>query len=282
MNQINVQTSMSFADLLDRAFRLYRMHFFTLWSATVPIFALTFSLAICLTIVFSTLWPFAFLGFVNLVIGLKVLVDVIARLAIDQAAPRDTRIRDQIRQYTSVFGAQGLQLIILLLPFALLIGCLFLLDFVYRDEPAPMGSADTASEQMFYLISLLFLLIYPCFVAYMASSFRLVVPAIVLEHIGSLNGLKRSWQLVQPSLRKPFLALVLIVILHGITQIPSLLLLWQSPLISGDPSQGFKMLLLAITVQSDLSVWLPIEAAMTTLLYWDFHNRAFLRDANTT
>jgi hypothetical protein len=276
MNHINLQTSLSFADLLDRAFRFSRAHCFTLWSSVVRIFALTFSLTVCLTLLFGTLWPLALLVFVNLVIGLNVLVALTAQLSTDQAIPRSTRWRDQFRRYVSVLGAYGLQLIILLLPIAFLIGCIFLLDFLYRNEPPPMGSADTASEQMFYHISLLFMVIYPCFVAYIVSSFWLAIPAIVLEHVGALDGLKRSWHLVQPSLRKQFLALLLIFILHTITQVPSFLLLWQWPIIAGDSTHGLKLLLLAVTVQSGLTVCLPIQAAITTVIYWYYCNHTFL------
>jgi hypothetical protein len=276
MKPINLQTSLPFADLLDRAFRFSRAHFFMLCSSVVRIFALTFSLTVCLTLLFGTLWPLALLVFVNLVIGLNVLVALIARLSTDLAIPRATRWRDQFRPYVSVLGAYGLQLVILLLPIAFLMGCIFLLDVLYRNEPAPMGSADTASEQMFYHISLLFMVIYPCFVAYIVSSFWLAVPAIVLEHVGALDGLKRSWHLVQPSLRKQFLALLLIFILHGITQVPSFLLLWQWPIIAENSTQGLKLLLLAVTVQSGLIVCLPIQAAITTAMYWHFCNHRFL------
>src|SRR6476646_2021319 len=105
MNHISLQTSLPFADLLDRAFRFYRAHFFTLWSSVVRVFALTFSLTVCLTLLFGTLWPLALLVFVNLVIGLNVLVALIAQLSTDQAIPRSTRWRDQFRQYGSVLGA---------------------------------------------------------------------------------------------------------------------------------------------------------------------------------
>src|SRR5437016_2524117 len=94
MQHINRQTSVPFADLLDRAFRFYRAHFFTLWSSTVPIFALTFSLAVCLTILFNTLWPLTFLALVNLIIGLNVLVARIARLDTDPAVPQYTHRGD--------------------------------------------------------------------------------------------------------------------------------------------------------------------------------------------
>ena len=280
MQHIDRQPSVPFADLLDRAFRFYRAHFFTLWSSTVPMFTITFNLAVCLTILFNTLWPLTFLVLVNLIIGLNVLVARIARLDTDPAVPQSTHRSDHCRQSVSVLGAHGLLLIILLLPVALLIGCIFLVDFLYRNEPPPMGSADTASEQLVYHISLLFTVIYPCFVAYIVSSFWFVVPAIVLEHVGTLEGLKRSWHLVQPSLRKPFLALLLMCILHGITQLPSLLLFWQWPIRIADPTYGFKVLLLAVTVQSGLTICLPIQAAITTALYWDFCNHASLREAH--
>jgi hypothetical protein len=276
MKHVDPQSSLPFADLLDDAFRLYRAHFFALWSTTVRMLAFTFGLAVAPTILFSALWPLALLAFVDFGIGLTMLVDIIARLVSGQAAPRSTRTYHQLHQYASALGAYGVQLIVLLLPIALLIGSVFLLDVIYRDQPRPLGSADTPSEQMFYRISLAFIVLYPCFIAYIVSTFRLVVPAIVLEQVGPLVGLKRSWQLVRPSLRKPFLALLLILLLHGITQIPTLFLLWQWPISAGDPNQRFEFVLLAIASQSGLSVGLPIHAAIITLLYWDFSTRTQL------
>jgi hypothetical protein len=69
MKHVDPHSSLPFADLLDDAFRLYRAHFFALWSTTARMLAFTFGLAVAPTILFSALWPLALLAFVDFGIG---------------------------------------------------------------------------------------------------------------------------------------------------------------------------------------------------------------------
>jgi hypothetical protein len=108
----------------------------------------------------------------------------------------------------------------MLLPFALLYGGALLLEALHRNDPPPIGSANTPFENNFFCLSMVFIVFYPLSVIFVTCIARLIIPAIMRERKGLLQGFQRSWLLTRTAWRKSLITLLLVTVLYLITQLP--------------------------------------------------------------
>jgi membrane-anchored glycerophosphoryl diester phosphodiesterase (GDPDase) len=219
----------SIGEVIDHSFRLYRRHFLTFLAITAIIFV-----PVQLGIQALTLWvqgssqamtdtsdPFTssdvqsgtaneiFIGLMIAIVALLVLAVVGGLLLYLShgaltAAVADSHLDKPVSfggAYRSMFKHVGPLLGIMALQVLLGIGVfipVFLLIFVALFITG-VSSGGEGAGAAFGLVCLAFLAMIPTFIFYIYVSVRwsLVVPAIIVEDLGPVQAIRRSWGLIQ-------------------------------------------------------------------------------------
>jgi hypothetical protein len=304
---------MSIGDMFDAAFKLYRRHFLIFIGIValvqVPMAIVQYLLqyvvgrAATLDVLqFSARPPVfrpgqnpldslpinSFLTFYAITIGVGVfqgliiqslitgaLATAISRSYLGQPISILDAYRFGLRRYLSLIGAAMLLLLVgafMLLVFA---GCSF--GVVVAFAATLRGSqATTLATLLGALFVVGVVLLFIPVVLFFFIRFILSTQAIVLEGLGPLSGLARSWRLVGKSFWRALLIFVLVLVLsYIISVIPSLLALFGLNLISGGAAtaQLRNQAIGTFIAQIGLILGLPLLFSIYTLLYYDLRIR---------
>jgi hypothetical protein len=261
------------ADLFDTAFRLYRSHVALLCRASGRSLALALAIHLLLTNLLG-LWLSALIVTTfSMAIVLSTLVPLTIQIADLSTHPPVHCAPLSFPQRLSIVVASIIQLLLLLLPFALLYAGVLLLDEIHKNDPPGLGSADTPYEQNLICLVMLFTALYPLLAVFVVSACRIFAPMIALERVGPLRALTQSWTLTSTAWRQSLLTTLLILVTHLITQLPLLTLWWLLP----DNHEMFQELLGRLIISGLLFVGLmlalPLEAMVSILLFDDLRVR---------
>ena len=154
----------------------------------------------------------------------------------------------------------------LVVPIALLYGLLLLNTFAHRNDPPPLGSADTPEEQAAIWLLLVFICSYPWWVLLILAGCRLAVTAIVLDGVAPSMALRTSWGVGRTAFHYVLFTSLLMSVIHVITQLPMLTLVQLNAVaLTLEPS--FDSFLLSTALHFGLSLALPICLILETFLY---------------
>lgn len=293
----------SVQEILDQAFRLYRRYFFTFLAITAVVFV-PVNMAVQLlnvalqgnnaTLQRSTLSnpSFSSSGTLNqeliailvlsvLLIGLGIiggllqylsqgaLTSAVADSHLDRPVSFGGAYRAMLKRVGPLLGAIGLQILIGIGIFLPAIA-LFLLSIASLAG----DSSGAGTGLAFICLGFLLLLIGFIFYAYIAVRITVIVPVIMVEHLGPVQALRRSWQLVQGYWwRTVALVIVLSLLSAVISAGPAYLL----TLLVGMATGSFDPVLTAavtglVTVITE-ALFIPLSLTAYTLYYFDLRVR---------
>jgi hypothetical protein len=293
----------SVQEILDQAFRLYRRYFLTFLAITavvfVPVNMVVQLLNVALqgnnaTLQRSTLSNSSFsssdtlnqelitiLVLSVLVIGLSIiggllqylsqgaLTSAVADSHLDRPVSFGGAYRAMLKRVGPLLGAIGLQILIGIGIFLPAIA-VFLLSIASLAGDSSGAGAGLA----FICLGFLLMLVGFIFYAYITVRITVIVPVIMVEHLGPVQALRRSWQLVQGYWwRTLALVLVLSLINAVISAGPAYLL----TLIVGMATRSFDPVLTAavtavVTIITE-ALFIPLSLTAYTLYYFDLRVR---------
>ena len=168
-------------EMLDRAVRLYRNHFFLLIGIVALAIVPMIILQVLSQIVIGdsrivTLLQSVFV--ISLVQGS--LVYAISSAYFGQPFSIGTAYRAGVHHYGSLWGSFVLQGLAIGVPVGLIIGC---------------GIVTTATMDGGIIVMLISILLFVPFAVYLGTRWLLTIPGIILENQGATDGLRRSWNL---------------------------------------------------------------------------------------
>lgn len=253
---------LSIGDLLDSAFRLYRQHFLFFCK-------LVALLLVPLTIIgfFAQAVPLI-QGILNLVQSFVItnvltaaLVSSAAQLYLRQTPRTKTAYQAGWQACAKVFAAQLLQGLVLLVPLAVFACVAVMTLSVLRGSP--------------FIIVAGIVLIVPIFIL-LTTRWYVAIPLIVLEGLGPIDSLRRSWELTKGRMWPVFAtALALGIIVFVLTGMPTLFVVYGTSLlgIPGLDSLANQQVAYVLTQLGQI-LTLPITAVVKALVYYDLRVRA--------
>jgi hypothetical protein len=255
---------LTLAQLLDRAFRLYRNNF----GLFVGIVAAAFIPITVLQVMSQALWGTTTI--VNLVqnIFIESLVSgslawAISRVYHHQPTSNGSAYQACLRRYLSLLGAIFLQGLSIGVPGVILIGCgSFLILRASRVPTSPFQD---------FIALIPFFLIIPVLL-YFFNRWAVVIPSIIVEDLGATQGLRRSWRLTAGSFWRILGVLVVAFLLtFFVAQLPGLTLRYAVELIA--PISAITPVVDTVISQLSHVIALPLSMAITVLLYYDLRAR---------
>ncbi|BAL99583.1 hypothetical protein CLDAP_15440 [Caldilinea aerophila DSM 14535 = NBRC 104270] len=304
---------MSLGQLLDRAFRLYRVRFRKL-VLTAALFFVPLAMVSALLmgtafnsyfglLLSATEQPAAFdertvlqasgvtlalslvVGLFGLILGAFAFLSLLAQ-ADANALGRELSIAASVRTALSRFWPfVGMSLLTGLIAAGIAIVAyliFFILIFIFAGVLTALGGAlesdsvVVAVGAVILIIALFFGLMFLLLLplAYLTTRW-LVAPVVIMTELkGPVDALKRSWRLTEGSFWRLFGLLVLLFILNGIVLALPLSLI-QFIAFAVTPSQMFGLLNGALSGLSNLLsiLWYPLLALTLTLVYYDLRVR---------
>lgn len=250
-------------ELLDRAFRLYRYHFLLLFSivamAELPVTILSLlgqallnsGLVVNSVIRLVTTFP----DFFAIHLIYAALIVAISCAYLNQPVALGRAYTSGVRRYTSLIGASFLIGLAFGVPVIVLM-CLSL--------------AATANDRTMATLIATFL-ITPVALIFLAR-WEVYMPAIILEDIGAVEGLSRSWRLTAGYFwRVVGILLATTMLNYAVAVLPRMLITygynWAFP-----GSQIGPYLTIIVNKISMIILW-PFSTAVTVLLYYDLRVR---------
>ncbi|GIV73819.1 MULTISPECIES: glycerophosphoryl diester phosphodiesterase membrane domain-containing protein [Caldilinea] len=313
MQTIPFSAPMSLGQLLDRAFRLYRVRFRKL-VLTAALFFVPLAMVSALLmgtafnsyfglLLSATEQPAAFdertvlqasgvtlalslvVGLFGLILGAFAFLSLLAQ-ADANALGRELSIAASVRTALSRFWPfVGMSLLTGLIAAGIAIVAyliFFILIFIFAGVLTALGGAlesdsvVVAVGAVILIIALFFGLMFLLLLplAYLTTRW-LVAPVVIMTELkGPVDALKRSWRLTEGSFWRLFGLLVLLFILNGIVLALPLSLI-QFIAFAVTPSQMFGLLNGALSGLSNLLsiLWYPLLALTLTLVYYDLRVR---------
>lgn len=312
MQTIPFSAPMSLGQLLDRAFRLYRVRFRKL-VLTAALFFVPLAMVSALLmgtafnsyfglLLSATEQPAAFdertvlqasgatlalslvVGFFGLILGAFAFLSLLAQ-ADANALGRELSVAASVRAALSRFWPfVGMSLLTGLIAAGIAIVAyliFFILIFIFAGVLTALGSATAsggvvAVGAVILIIALFFVLMFLLLLplAYLTTRW-LVAPVVIMTELkGPVDALKRSWRLTEGSFWRLFGLLVLLFILNSIVLALPLSLI-QFVAFAVTPSQMFGLLNGALSGLSNLLsiLWYPLLALTLTLVYYDLRVR---------
>lgn len=298
---------MSLSDMLDAAFRLYRKHFLTFIGIAalllVPIAIVQFLVQLPYARALERfaaaplaarpgqsaldLFPFAeLLPYYGIIIALSVvqylllynlmigaLANAIASSYMGQPISILGAYRLGWRRLRALLGASLAPLLLSLLGVALVGGCAlgaFWTLGVRTGEQPNIGLAIVAVLGLFGM-----LIAFGCISLFFYVRLLLATQAIVIEGLGALDGLRRSWRLVGQALWRSIGIVLLVFLMAAIVSY-----IVQLPLLAVSAASTFllKSLVLtqalnALATYATQILILPLQFIIFTLLYYDLRVR---------
>jgi hypothetical protein len=253
---------LSIGDLLDGAFRLYRRRFaFLVAIAALPLVPtglvqLLFQQSSggqALTLIIQSIFLMPVIN--------ATLIHCVARTHDDAPPSLSEAYRVGLSRYPSLLLAVFLMGLLIGIPTAVIGGCLGLILLP--------GSLDSISMPFVFFALLILLLLLPIF-----TRLALVNQAIVLEQCGAVDGLKRSWNLTTGWFWRTFwVSTCAWILTYLIGTLPALMINFALGL--ADPNSA-STLAPSITIavsQIGVIAALPLQIAISTLLYFDLRIR---------
>jgi membrane-anchored glycerophosphoryl diester phosphodiesterase (GDPDase) len=257
------------ADILDTAFRLYRTHVGLLLGMTA--------------IVLLPLTVLQVLSF--LVIGTDVVVQLVQNLVVihalggaliyaasllsqGRAVTRSEAYQAGWRRVATIVAAGILIGLIVIIPVGLIAVCV--------TVPALTLARGASQSVLSMLVPALMLLVLVPPLVYLSVRLMLVTPLIVLESLGPVQAIKRSWALTQRS----FWRLLVLVVVLGLLSLllislPELLISFAGVLLMADPNLIQPMsIAAAVLTQCGTILVLPLQWLAYTLTYYDLRVRS--------
>ncbi|HYP40670.1 MAG TPA: glycerophosphoryl diester phosphodiesterase membrane domain-containing protein [Chloroflexia bacterium] len=290
----------SIGEVIDHAFRLYRRHFLTFLAISAIIFvpvnlgiqALTIwiqgsaqmmdntsdpitssdiqsgaanEVFIGLIIALVALMVLAVLGGLLMYLSQGALTAAVADSHLDKPVSFGGAYRGMLKHVGPLLGIMVLQVLLVMAVFT----PVFLLFVVAL---LMVGGSSDAAGAAFGLICLAFLAMIPAFVFYIYISVRwtLVIPAIMVENLGPVQAIRRSWGLVQDYWwRTAGLGLLLYIIEAVISAGPAYVVLALAlVLFRNMDTVVISAITGGITVLTTL-FYVPLELTAWTLYYFD-------------
>ncbi len=252
MSSLPLLRPLSIGEILDRALRLYRSHFLLLVS--IPLLALA-PMAV-LQVVSQFLWHTTQLidliqnGFVQVLVS-SALVVAISQAYLTRAPTLGQAYRAAGQRYASAWGANFLMGLAIGVPTAVL----------------TCGVIAMSGEGLWLVI----LLIMP-YAVFLGTRWSLILPGILLEHLGAQAGLGRSWALTQGAFWKvfgtSFLAGILVILL---ATLPQLAITYGLGLLV--PNTDIISLVETVFAQVGVVLTTPVSVGVTVVLYYDLRVR---------
>jgi len=312
MQTIPFSAPMSLGQLLDRAFRLYRVRFRKLVLTAALFFVpLAMVSALLMGTAFNSYFGLLFdameqpaalnewtvlqasgatlalslvVGFFGLILGAFAFLSLLAQAdanALGRELSVAASVRAALRRFWPFVGmslltgliAAGIAIVAYLI--------FFILIFIFAGVLTALGSATAsggvvAVGAVILIIALFFVLMFLLLLplAYLTTRW-LVAPVVIMTELkGPVDALKRSWRLTEGSFWRLFGLLVLLFILNSIVLALPLSLI-QFVAFAVTPSQMFGLLNGALSGLSNLLsiLWYPLLALTLTLVYYDLRVR---------
>ncbi len=253
MSSLSLLRPLTIPEILDRAIRLYRAHFVLL--VTIPLLAGVPILL--LQIASQLLWHS--IQLVNLLQNglIQILVSSALVVAISQIYMSDPptigeAYRAASQRFGSAWGASMLMALAIGVP-TMAFSC---------------AAITIAQRQGIWLVLLLALPL----AAFLGTRWSLLLPGILLEHLGAQAGLSRSWSLTEGFFGKvfgtSFLAEILVLLLATLPQL--VINYGMKTFFPGIEIGPFVEIFLA---QVGLILTTPISIGVTVVLYYDLRVR---------
>ncbi|HVG01065.1 MAG TPA: hypothetical protein VND68_14590 [Chloroflexia bacterium] len=292
----------SIQELLDHAFRLYRRYFFTFLAITAVVYVPVNMIVQLLNVAVQgnsvqlqrgTISDSSFDSSLNqslttlivlsiLLIGLGVLGGLLQYLSqgaltsavadshLDRPVSFGGAYRAMLQHIGPLLGAIGLQVLIgigIFLPALVL----FLMS---------LGTLATGGESGvgagFTFICLTFLLFFVSFIfyAYIVVRLSVIVPSIMVESLGPVEGVRRSWQLVQGYWWRTLGLLVVLGIINFVISAgPAFLVTLLVGLFTGFLDPVLNAAVTAVVTIITEALYIPLELTCLTLYYFDLRVR---------
>jgi len=258
--------SRGLAEILDHAFRLYRRHFITLLAITavsyVPVQVLF--LVVDTTLLgdygsFLTIYLQDFLTYFSL----AALAVAVMGYYTGEPVGFSRSYREVLKHIKPLLGLLGMQVLFWLTLFVPAI--LSSLITVLGGTGAAVDTATTIGLVIMGLLIVPYLYVY--------VRFQVAAPALIIERLGPVQALKRSWQLVRFSWWRTFGLIMLLNLLAIAVMIGPLLVLFGSleVVIQGDAATEILVTNVATTLVFMLVT--PIQMLATILYYIDLRVR---------
>jgi hypothetical protein len=288
------------AEILDQAFRLYRRHFLTFLAIIavvhIPLqLIIQFSTASMLGgiqdfatdfetgsspsstqmnelftyagVIYGVLIITSILYSLLLELSRGALTGAIANSHLDKPVSFGDAYRQMLSRIGPLIGSIFLQLAIGIAVFVPVVLLMILSVFA--------GLANDNDGAFFGLFCFSFLLFIPAFVlfAYVFVRMVAITPAIMVERLGPVQALRRSWDLVKGYWWRTFALIVILSILGYIVQLgPAYLITLIATLISPEDFVTQQLVSGAVTILTSL-IYIPIQLTATTLYYFDLRVR---------
>ena len=253
---------LSIGDLLDAAFRLYRRRF----AFFVAIAALLLVPTGLLLLLFQqssgiqTLALFIQNIFMTPLIS-ATLIHCVARTHDSATSSIRAAYRVGLGRYLPLLLAMFVEGLLIGIPMAIVVGCLGAIVL-----PSSIGGSLAA---LIFVVVLVVLLVLP-----IVTRLALANQAIVLEQCGPVEGLKRSWYLTSGWFWRTFWVSTCAGILtYLIGSLPALAIEFVLGLTDPTSAASLAPSITTVVSQAGLIVALPLQAAISTLLYVDLRIR---------
>lgn len=169
----------------------------------------------------------------------------------------------------------GALFLLVLLTGLILVGPLFVLIPLFL-----LAAAQAGDPTPLFIATLVLLLLYIPYALFFSTRLALSAPAVVLERLSAVDGMRRSWRLVSGSFWRVFGIILLITLLAGmigsVLSVPFTLVGTFIPIFAkgstGSVILSAVLLTLGTTIASTISY--PIQAGVNGLLYADRRMRA--------
>lgn len=253
MSSLPLLRPLTIPEILDRAIRLYREHFVLLVSIPLVAFVPMILLQIASQLAWHTTQLVNLLqnGLVQILVS-SALVISISQVYLTNPPTLGEAFRAAMQRFGSAWGASMLVGLAIGLP-TLALSC---------------GAISIAQSAGIWLV----LLIALPFAIFLGTRWSLILPSILLEHLGAQAGLSRSWALTEGVFGKvfgtSFLAGILIVML---STLPQLAISYGLEMLA--PNTEIGPLVEIILTQIGLILTTPVSFGVTVVLYYDLRVR---------
>jgi hypothetical protein len=254
MTESQILRPLSIVEMLDRAFRLYRNHFWALISIGAAALVPMTALKVLSQVVWgnTTIVNLVQSGFVLYLVQACLTV-AISAIHLDRPLSVKESFRDGSSRFGPIWAAQFLQGLALGVP---------LLLFACALQAGPGGS----------VISIILLLLFIPYAAFLSTRWSVVIPGITQEGLKASDGLRRSWELTEGAFWRVLGVLFATGLLtYLVAGLPGLLLAYG--LLALFPDQQIAPLTELVLTGLSLILTLPLSTGVTVLLYYDLRVR---------
>lgn len=261
-------------EILDQAFRLYRRHFLTLLAITAVSYA---PVQVLFLVVDTTLLGdygstlLIFLQDFLTYFSLAALAVAVLGYYTGQPVGFSRTYREVLKHIRSLLGLIGMQVLFWLTVFVPAI--LSSLIAMLGGTGVAIGTATTIGLVIMVLLIVPYLYIY--------VRFQVAAPALIIERLGPVQALERSWQLVRFSWWRTFRLIILLNLLAIAVMIGPLLVVIGILEVVIQSDAATEVLISNVATTLVLMLVTPIQMLATILYYIDLRVRKESFDLET-